>query len=1126
MSSQEESTGCKTLFNALRLENIVQSDISEKLEENLEIITTLPEEELCDLWHHIKCVIVNAQKLIRNGQTCTVQNGSDVQNSSAQTTIISLTVKIALKTIMTRTFVPQVLLDVVFILHSLVLPKLNEKQVRDDISCLLENWWKLNLDSRQKVIRNSLKYLIERAKTSLEHVKRLYDIKSAMPLLKYNEDVDALLSLSIEQNFITTKEGRTLLLCIFSLNKQWIKGIHKKVKQVLESIEFKNVDTYAELYTSAWLNACNENRKVIAEECIRNLIFHCLTAGRVSEKRIHFKNNLIKFLRYFHKHPSIKVQRMIYEQYHPILWAHLKAPGYFTRCNAADVLFAAYPIEQPNGQKKGSGANRQYEAMTALLKDGNHEVCVVAMKSYWSEVPSSFTEEWLNLSLNYTKESVYPEIRMCIFQGLKSVLSNSQSLTVLKNVLPNFIESIHDTDTNVKMAVLELLLDVRDKSEIHLYDIAPLSYILECLEIETNIITAKLIVKLLWPCVFSNNNASSMLEGIICMALKNVNAVRKFFLYSNHTIDYNTSLRLIEEILREIKGSVQEFSMTKEPMHKSIKVNGGNGLRKISHSEGRGKRTSKLAHLKDPLVIQALFDVGAILWTISSEEFTKENHKDEVENLRLIVANELPHFFNLFKGTPICESVLFLFTLLPESMISSDSTIFSDICVQELNDPDVSDDTILTIVYLLVKWNKVNTILLLLKKLLTAATDHEQRTSSRKRLKLQTSMVKRNTMELGLRILDHLLYDEFQSVLMNDHHESMIKFHQSLSFVKSLVERKLGSNSSRDPVYVEFMDSISEEVLGNLFNQYVSLICILNKAEVFNASEHLTDVALWAQTKIVPRIPKLHEETSSRFSINLLKIIFNIGNRMMLRLHATPKLCCELVLLYSKCLVTQSGIVFVNEVLITLKTLTSFEESVYMDEASIVLGMIIPRLLAAVMITLTKHTWEDTINYANNLKTLPALIPKLFAVLECSPDQYSLRMTYMTILFNTSVVGISKEIIKVLQRNNVGRVNILNTTFPCISEKILRVILRGEKLRKLSINVLNKAIRQYAPIDVLSALLIVYRIVKVTTKASLRSLKNVMSTAESRKLDMPSYTCIPRIDDIKQEIIGAIASHM
>lgn len=40
----------------------------------------------------------------------------------------------------------------------------------DEISYLLENWWKLNMTWKEKVVTNAVKYLIENCKSSMVNI--------------------------------------------------------------------------------------------------------------------------------------------------------------------------------------------------------------------------------------------------------------------------------------------------------------------------------------------------------------------------------------------------------------------------------------------------------------------------------------------------------------------------------------------------------------------------------------------------------------------------------------------------------------------------------------------------------------------------------------------------------------------------------------------------------------------------------------------------------------------------------------------------------------------------------------------------------------------------------------------
>ena len=105
----------------------------------------------------------------------------------------------------------------------------------------------------------------------------------------------------------------------------------------LENAEPKSIEIYADLYATAWLNACEEDKKIIAENCLKDIIFHCLRAHRDSEGRERLGENLLVFLNYFHKHCNDIVKKMICDQYRPLLWKHLKVLEKVFSCQYQNV---------------------------------------------------------------------------------------------------------------------------------------------------------------------------------------------------------------------------------------------------------------------------------------------------------------------------------------------------------------------------------------------------------------------------------------------------------------------------------------------------------------------------------------------------------------------------------------------------------------------------------------------------------------------------------------------------------------------------------------------------------------------------------------------------------------------
>lgn len=74
---------------------------------------------------------------------------------------------------------------------------------------------------------------------------------------------------------------------------------------------------------------------------------------------------------------------------------------------------------------------------------------------------------------------------------------------------------------------------------------------------------------------------------------------------------------------------------------------------------------------------------------------------------------------------------------------------------------------------------------------------------------------------------------------MNKYHKDMLKFWKSLYKLRSLIEKELNNAEECN------INLISKDIIINFFKEYISMITILHKKDVFDASEHFSEVLLW-----------------------------------------------------------------------------------------------------------------------------------------------------------------------------------------------------------------------------------------------------------------------------------------
>ncbi|XP_015429249.1 PREDICTED: uncharacterized protein LOC107185981 [Dufourea novaeangliae] len=1077
----------KVLFRILKNKSPNGRSICEKLNNNVKNIVVLSEDELCELWQHMKGILLEAQKL------CTQASKGDryVKECNLMVKLIRTITAIAGETIVQRIFIPNVLLQNVMLLHSIVLPNINDKQAKNEISYLLENWWKLEMTWREKVIQNAVKYLIEGCKSSVQYVKRLYEIRSSIALLKCTEDVQQLLKLVREKTVMSLDEGRMLILHLFKLGEPYILGIYNNVKVVLQNVEDSHIAAYANLYVSAWSNATANVKKYIVENCLQNIILHCFRANRDSTGRERLGKNLLSFLAAIHENKNQAARSMIHNQCKILLWKHLKAPGSYIRCNAVEILFMTSSVQYTCGIKDRNTfyLKKFYKTVTDLLHDSDSQVCNVTMigllrllEKHWNYIPNNIIRHWLSILLHYTETASSAEIRANVFIGLKKILIKERSHRILKDFLPNFAKSIYDEDQTVLEALIKLLWHAQNQLGIPFWDIVPLTYVLDRLQSTQDTFLLQELIKLVWQRISLNGSDNDqMREEIVYIGINNIQAIRRFCLHSKSVIDWNVSAQLIESILSTIKDELACMSLTnisKKNYNKRIKFSNKEDMEKTENANNW--EHENLDSYRD---IQICIDVIAMLLVANRRNIDDDNYNEEELKIIQLIANILPEFSSHFRETPVNDSVIFLFSLIPTKYFINNIEVIETLA-QQLCSPDTSDNVLLSVLHVLMKWNKGQTILFALTNLFTESLSINTQ-NNQDSCNIATSVnINEKGLELSLRILKHLLHIEYQSVLMNKYHQDVLKFWETLHAWRTFIEKGINKECNMNNL-------ISKDLVVKFFKEYISLVFLLHKKDVFDASDHFAEILLWVKKTIVPHIPHVNIDTESRqICTDLIKCTLDTSNLLIKEYNCTPKLCCDIVLLYCSCLSPTGGVVFLNYAFDAILKLLDFSKMAFENHERNLLDIIVPNFVCVTMVTLTRYNQDILAKHTNNLKVMHELTKKYFFTIKNTFNDQKMCLPYVTIMFNTAISSVSTEMTCVLQNTFIKEEDILITSFPYLATKILKIILNTKKYQTLSVQVLTKTIASYTKIDTLSALVIIHKMLKSSNKTLVNRLKN------------------------------------
>lgn len=130
-----------------------------------------------------------------------------------------------------------------------------------------------------------------------------------------------------------------------------------------------------------------------------------------------------------------------------------------------------FPLEDPDSKKedKDTLLDKQFFLLGRLLMDDCPDVRVVAVEGscrilnlFWEIIPSSTITTTLRKIFDDMAHDVCHEIRLSTLNGIMYLLGNPQSHEILKVLLPNIGHLINDSVLSVRVAVVDLLIILRD----------------------------------------------------------------------------------------------------------------------------------------------------------------------------------------------------------------------------------------------------------------------------------------------------------------------------------------------------------------------------------------------------------------------------------------------------------------------------------------------------------------------------------------------------------------------------------------------------------------------------------------------------------------------------------------
>jgi len=663
-----------------------------------DILEILSKEQISEMWKNL----LQLCSVTLQGSEFDIGDTQQEELTDALQTLKDLTTIALHFVLMDKPIVTDELFQIVSVLHGVLLSLPEDAaKLQNEIAKLCEYWFLADFFGKEDLVCNTIVYLL--ARTHLQSpkkadLKRVWDIKSAFHLLDFeDESSDGFKSLMqrclLHPLYLGTDMGKKILVFMFTLHPCVVEFFHITMKNAIPGCQTLVVDGFSEIYYQGWKDADVSCKEKIEQFCIQDLMFRAVHAKTLLFPRLE------SILMYFHKHKSqSNVDQMLYRLYQPILWRALKASNPLVRGNAATLLIDAFPLLDTSCGVIENDQQRQMQldAVADLLIDDCPMVRAKAVEGvcklcfyYWEYIPASTIRDFITkLTEELVFDSSSSEVRVAVFKGLKFLLSNRLSHALLKNVLPNLRDFVHDNSEKVRRAFLELLLAVKGIRSIkglflQFWSIVPLEHLLSRLEVESSTNCIKTIVKLLVNSYLPpKDDPANQLKNVAELMWTNRGAARTFFKFAHFSATVKTIanfvLLLTQCISRSLRDPTQQENRENTDAYDGPNAMGSNTSYNEAATEepavGDSENNVEINFTEKKLLVTML-EVLSISWISIKRKFDKGGHAKLKEKLINVLNISVPEFLQAFEDGEAKAAAILLASNLPPAPSISESCL-------------------------------------------------------------------------------------------------------------------------------------------------------------------------------------------------------------------------------------------------------------------------------------------------------------------------------------------------------------------------------------------------------------------------------------------------------------------
>lgn len=436
-----------------------------------------------------------------------------------------------------------------------------DAKVRNQISKICEWFWGTKDPRREHIVPQTLLFLLYRsfggegvakdhsniARGRPPDVTRVYNMRHALDCVELVEgDSDAttarnlLLRCTTSSLYIQSDHGRKFLAHLLTVDDIRDSTFQSLMNQL--AVARKNRATnYGDIILYAWRLSKSEWFFSRLRDLAEKAIFAATEP---------LGTNLRTVLSSFHKSKrDLTVDKLLHQLYAPILYKNLMVANPRVRRNAVTILAESFPIHDPRSlvQEIAEAIDNQCSKMVELLVDPAPVVRKATVEGtcrvlcvLWELVPIAFASKMLDIITTKLAFDASAQVRIAVFDGLKSLVNNHLTHQTLSISLPRLGPLINDSMEKVRLAFLDLLVAVKSKRirAVRYFDVVSLDDLLTRLPIDSPAVSTKimsLVVSSYFPLERVGKTAEQISKSQVraCLSMLRSNRDASEYFYQN-----------------------------------------------------------------------------------------------------------------------------------------------------------------------------------------------------------------------------------------------------------------------------------------------------------------------------------------------------------------------------------------------------------------------------------------------------------------------------------------------------------------------------------------------------------------------------------------------------------------